>query len=81
MNWASGIVVFVIIWWCVFFAVLPWGVRGLHESGEAIPDGAEPGAPRRPELLKKAGVTTAITAVFWLAVYLVTLSGLISFRS
>ena len=35
MHWASGILVFVVLWWLVIFAVLPWGVR--------IPDKAEAG--------------------------------------
>ena len=30
MTWFSGIVVFVIVWWVVFFAVLPVGIRAPH---------------------------------------------------
>ena len=76
MHWASGILVFVVLWWLVIFAVLPWGVR--------IPDKAEPGhadsAPVKPMLARKVLATTAITAVLWLIVYLVIQSDWLSFR-
>jgi predicted secreted protein len=69
MTWFTGIVVFIIIWWVVIFAVLPWGVR--------TPDQAEAGhatsAPLRPMLLRKAVITTLITCVLWgLAYWLIT---------
>jgi predicted secreted protein len=76
MHWASGIMVFVVLWWLVIFAVLPWGVR--------IPDKAEPGhadsAPVRPMLGRKVLATTAITVVLWLVVYLIVQSDWLSFR-
>ena len=76
MHWASGILVFVVLWWLVIFAVLPWGVR--------IPDRVEPGhadsAPVKPMLGRKVLATTAITAVLWLIVYLVVQSDWLSFR-
>ena len=53
MSIASGVVVFVMSWWICFFAVLPIGVRGQFEDGEAIP-GTEEAAPVNPMLLKKA---------------------------
>ena len=37
MTVVSGIVLYVIVWWVVVFAVLPWGVR------TAAP--GDPGAP------------------------------------
>ena len=67
MTWTSGIVLFVLIWWMVFFAVLPWGIR--RAGDEAL--GHDAGAPMRPRLWLKTGVTTGITLVlfgiaFWL---------------
>jgi predicted secreted protein len=76
MNPVTGIVVYVIIWWTVLFAVLPWGVH--------VPDKTEPGhaesAPDRPLLLKKAIATTLISAVIWIGFYFLQRSNLISFR-
>lgn len=76
MGLFSGIVVFLIVWWVVIFMVLPWGVR----PAEKPEPGHEPGAPEKPMLLRKALITTAITAVIWLAIFAVIESDLISFR-
>ena len=53
MTIGGTIVVFVMVWWVCFFAVLPIGVRGQFEDGEITP-GTEEGAPANPMLLKKA---------------------------
>lgn len=76
MTWVQAIVAYVIIWWVVIFAVLPFGVRPAEEGdlGHAV------GAPSNPRLGVKALITTAIAAVLWLVLYLVTGSDLISFR-
>ena len=77
MQWFTGIMVFVIIWWTTLFAVLPWGNRP--------PETPEPGhatsAPERPRLLIKFVVTTLISGVIFLAVWWLIQSGLISFRN
>lgn len=80
MNWFSGLVVFVIIWWLVFFTTLPFGVRAPHEVGEEVGAGHADGAPVRPRLWLKAGITTAITAALWGVAYAVIAYDLISFR-
>ena len=76
INWFSGILVYVIIWWVVFFAVLPWGVR--------VSDTPEPGhatsAPERPMLWRKAAITSLIAAALWVAVYALIQSDLIPVR-
>ena len=76
MSWISAIAVYVVIWWVVLFAVLPWGVR--------VPEKTEPGfatsAPEQPRLWTKAAVTSGIAAVLWLITYLVVSSDLVSFR-
>ncbi|MEF3365849.1 DUF1467 family protein [Methylocystis sp. 9N] len=64
-------VIYLTIWWITLFAVLPLGVRSQDEAGEARPEGADPGAPAAPQLLKKAALTTAIAAVLFGLVALV----------
>jgi predicted secreted protein len=78
MSWVEGIVVYILIWWVVIFAVLPWGVRP-PAQGERVPGQAE-SAPVRPRLLFKAGMTTAIAFVIWLAIWFIVQSDWISFR-
>ena len=80
MNWFAGLVMCVIIWWVIFFTTLPFGVRAPHEVGEAVEPGHDGGAPVRPRLGLKAGITTAITAVLWAIAYVIIDYDLISFR-
>ncbi len=80
MNWFSGIVVFLVLWWLVFFVTLPFGVRSAYEAGETVGEGHADGAPVRPRLWLKAGVTTVITTVLWGIAYWLIASDVISFR-
>ncbi len=80
MNWFSGIVVFIIIWWLVFFMSLPLGVRSQREEGIALEDGNDPGAPARPHLGLKVLASSIIAAVLWGCVYWVIRSDIITFR-
>ena len=67
----------MIIWWVVFFAVLPWGVRvpETHEPGHAT------SAPERPMLWRKAAITSLIAAALWVVVYALIQSDLIPVRA
>lgn len=58
-----ALAIYVTIWWIVLFAVLPLGVRSADEAGEERPEGADPGAPVAPQLMKKAGITTLIATI------------------
>jgi predicted secreted protein len=51
--------VFLIVWWVVWFMVLPWGVKppATPEPGHAT------SAPERPMLVRKLLITTAIALV------------------
>ncbi len=69
MNWYTGLMVYIIIWWCVLFCVLPLGVRTPEEAGEPAIPGQAPSAPVRPQLLLKAGLATGISAVLFIAFY------------
>jgi predicted secreted protein len=57
--------IYLTIWWVVLFAVLPLGVRSSEEAEEDLPAGADPGAPSSPDLLKKAAITTVVSAVLF----------------
>jgi predicted secreted protein len=77
MSLTLSIAVYFTIWWTVLFAVLPFGVRSLHEEGGG-PAGSDPGAPVNPQLFKKAIwttiVTTVVFAVLWVVVEYVSLA-------
>lgn len=76
MNPVTGVMTYLVLWWLVFFAVLPFGVRGQWEQGE-VAHGSEPGAPAHPMLWRKVLWTSAITAVIWLVLFLIFSLGLL----
>lgn len=78
MDWATSLATYVIIWWLVMFMVLPWGVRRIEP--EDLGEGDDPGAPENPRMLMKVTITTGISGVIFGLVYLVVISGVISFR-
>jgi predicted secreted protein len=80
MGPVGFIIIFILVWWCVFFAVLPMGVKGRWESEADGVAGAEPGAPADPGLKRKAILTTAIAAGLTIIVALVVASGVIDFK-
>ncbi|HOP20230.1 MAG TPA: DUF1467 family protein [Amphiplicatus sp.] len=80
MGIAGAIVTYILLWWGVFFVVLPWGVRGRWESDDDGVSGAEPGAPAEAHIKRKMLITSGIAAGLWVIVVAVIMSGLISFR-
>jgi len=77
MNWFTGIVLFVVIWWTALFAVLPIGTRPAVRADAAS---GWRGAPERPRMLQKVIVTTIITSILWTGSYLLIRSDYVSFR-
>jgi predicted secreted protein len=59
--WFSQAAIFLLIWFVVLFAVLPWGVRQPSQPER----GHDPGAPVSPQLGRKALITTAISLLLW----------------
>ncbi len=57
----SQAAIFLLIWFVVLFAVLPWGVR---QPTDTEP-GHDPGAPANPQLGRKALITTVISLAVW----------------
>jgi predicted secreted protein len=83
MPISFALAIFFLIWWVVLFAVLPWGIRSQHESGEIAP-GTDPGAPATANLRRKLLWTTVAAAVIFAVFYvvydehLVTIDGLLA---
>ncbi len=64
MDWFTGIVTYLTLWWIILFCVLPIGVRSQEEMGEIV-EGSDPGAPAFANMKQKIIWTTLITAVVW----------------
>ncbi|MGA7265266.1 MAG: DUF1467 family protein [Stellaceae bacterium] len=76
MAWVTGIIVYVLVWWITLFAVLPLWVA----PAEPDDPGHAAGAPQRPRILLKMAITTVVSALIWLAIYLLVKSPWLSFR-
>jgi predicted secreted protein len=76
MSWATGVMVYLVIWWTILFAVLPLGVRRVENPGK----GEERGAPERPQLARKAIITSIVAAFLWLGFYFLHQADVFSFR-
>ena len=55
--------IYLIVWWTVLFAVLPFGSKTYAEAGIEAPPGCDPAAPIEPQLGKKAWRTTWVSAI------------------
>ena len=60
-------IIYIIIWWIVFFAILPIDVE--RKKMVKI-DGEDPGSPENPRMLKKFIYCTVITTVLFVVIYL-----------
>jgi predicted secreted protein len=77
MNWFTGVVLFVVIWWTALFAVLPIGTKPVQQPD---PTSGWRGAPERPRILRKVIVTTIVASILWTGSCLMIRSDYISFR-
>lgn len=76
MSWATGVMVYFVIWWTVLFCILPLGVRRVENPGR----GQERGAPEKPDLVRKAIITTVVAAILWIGFYVLHEADVFSFR-
>jgi len=76
LGWVTGIVVYILTWWVVLFAVLPLWVKPT-EPGDT---GYGFGAPKHPFMWRKVALTSAIAAVVWFGIYILVSEPWISFR-
>jgi predicted secreted protein len=77
MHFVTGIAVFFTMWWIVLFAILPLGTLPVADADS---QSGWRGAPEHPRLLRKAVITTVVTAVLWVGIYGLVSSGWIDFR-
>ena len=67
MSLTGLAIIYIIIWWIVFFAILPIDVernKTLKIKGE------DPGSPENPKMLKKFIYCTLITTILFTIIYL-----------
>ena len=81
MPATTALAIFFLIWWVVLFAVLPWGIRSQHESGEEVAPGTDPGAPAIPHLRCKLVWTTLISIIVFAGCHVAYTEHLVTLQS
>ena len=69
MNFVTGVIVFLLIWWTALFAVLPFGHRRDTD-----------GTPVKANIKKKFFWTTIVSVIIWGIVFALIEYDVISFR-
>ena len=67
MSATGLVIIYIIIWWIVFFTILPIDVNRLKPIKI---EGEDTGSPENPKMLKKFIYCTGITTVIFVIIYL-----------
>ena len=81
MSITGSIIVYVMIWWIVFFSILPVGIKSNKETFRDSIAGFDPGAPKNPKIGKKFLITTIITSIFFIMIYYIVDLGFFNLRN
>jgi predicted secreted protein len=81
MGITGSIIVYVMIWWVVFFSVLPFGIQSNKETFKNSIEGIDPGAPKNPKIAKKFFITTIITSIVFIVIYYLVNNGFFNLRN
>ncbi len=66
MSLTGSLIIYVLIWWIVFFALLPIDVN--REKKQNI-IGIDAGAPENPKIIKKFVYSTLITSIIFIIIF------------
>ena len=80
MGITGSIIVYVMIWWIIFFSVLPIGIQSNKEVFKEKIEGMDPGAPKNPNIVKKFLLTTLITSLIFAVIYYLVEIDLLNLR-
>ena len=62
MSLTGLAILYIIIWWIIFFAILPIDVDRIKIKKI---EGEDPGAPNNPQIFKKFLITTFVSVIIW----------------
>ena len=80
MGITGSVIVYVLIWWIIFFSVLPVGIQSNKEKFREKIEGIDPGALKNPEIAKKFLITTIITSIIFIVIYYLVKFDLLNLR-
>jgi predicted secreted protein len=76
----GSIIVYVLIWWMIFFSILPIGIQSNKKKFKERIDGVDQGAPNNPKIGKKFLITTIITSLIFVVIYYLVKFNLLNLR-
>ena len=79
MGVASGIVLYLVIWFMTFLVVLPIRIQTQGEAGTTV-EGTHQGSPEKHHLRKKFFITSGVAFMLWAIAAYVILGEVISVR-
>ena len=80
MGITGSIIVYVLIWWIIFFSVLPVGIQSNKGRFREKLEGIDPGAPDNPKIARKFLITTIITSIIFIVIYYLVEFDLLNLR-
>ena len=80
MGITGSIIVYVLIWWIIFFSILPVGIQSNKEKFKENIEGIDPGAPKNPRIAKKFLITTIITSIIFIVIYYLVRFNILNLR-
>ena len=80
MGITGSIIVYVMIWWIIFFSLLPVGIQSNKQVFKEKIGGMDPGAPKNPKIGKKFLITTLITTIIFAVIYYLVEIDLLNLR-
>ena len=81
MGITGSIIVYVLIWWVIFFSILPIGIQSNKEKFRENIEGVDTGAPNNPKIGKKFLITTIITSLIFIVIYYLVRFDLLNLRN
>ena len=67
MSITGSLIIFVLIWWIIFFSLLPIDVDRKHKE---MVEGVDKGSPENPKIIKKIIYTTIITSIIFIGIFM-----------
>ena len=67
MSITGSLIIFVLIWWIIFFSLLPIDVDRKHKE---MVEGVDKGSPENPKIIKKIIYTTIITSIIFIGIFI-----------
>ena len=67
MSFTGLAIIYIILWWIIFFVILPIDV---DRAKPAKIEGEDPGSPENPKMLKKFIYSTGISMILFVIIYL-----------